>query len=117
MPHLFAPIDLLCPGKIQFSVAMYIQKNFNFRRIMRFNGGHIIWITAWVALVTFTYEYTDWAWMQVPWLPLSVIGADRDNGFYSAANCPVYTTLCPYFAAEGYVKHNELELMLLDQLP
>jgi len=53
---------------------MFIQKNFNLRGIITFSGGHVIWITAWVVLVTCLYELTEWGWMSVPWLPLSVIG-------------------------------------------
>ncbi|MEL7219750.1 MAG: bestrophin family ion channel [Bacteroidota bacterium] len=53
---------------------MYINKNFNFRSIMRFSGGHLVWITAWVLTVTITFELTHWEWLHIPWLPLSVIG-------------------------------------------
>lgn len=53
---------------------MYIQKNFNLRGILYFSGGHIIWITAWVSFVVVLYEYLDFDWLTIPWLPLSVIG-------------------------------------------
>lgn len=39
-----------------------------------FSGGHLIWITAWVTIVAFLYELGVLSWLQVPWLPLSVIG-------------------------------------------
>ena len=53
---------------------MFVQKNFNFRGIMAFSGGHIIWLTAWATLVACIYEFAGWEWLHVPWLPLSVIG-------------------------------------------
>lgn len=53
---------------------MFIQKNIKLSSILRFSGGHLIWLTAWVTSVTCLYEYTQWEWMTIPWLPLSVIG-------------------------------------------
>ncbi|MFK7921258.1 MAG: bestrophin family protein [Bacteroidia bacterium] len=54
---------------------MYVEKNFKLSGIIRFSGGHLVWLTAWVSLVTILYEYTEWAeWLTIPWLPLSVIG-------------------------------------------
>jgi len=53
---------------------MFVKKNLGFRAALTFTGGHIIWLTAWAILVTWLYEYFDWAWMRIPWLPLSVIG-------------------------------------------
>lgn len=53
---------------------MYVNKNFSFISVMKFSGGHIVWITIWVSLVTAVYEFGHWEWMAFPWLPLSVIG-------------------------------------------
>ena len=53
---------------------MYIYKNFSLKGILRFTGGHIIWLTAWAVLVTALYEYLNLEWLTIPWLPLSVIG-------------------------------------------
>lgn len=53
---------------------MYIQKNFSFKGVMRFTGGHLIWIATWMTAVTALYEFTNWQWLSIPWLPLSVIG-------------------------------------------
>lgn len=53
---------------------MYVYKNFDFKSIMRFSGGHLIWITAWATLVVVLFEATHWEWLHIPWLPLSVIG-------------------------------------------
>ena len=53
---------------------MYIRKNFGLAGVIKFTGGHIIWLTAWSMLITILYETTEWSWIQIPWLPLSVIG-------------------------------------------
>ncbi|MDW3649363.1 MAG: bestrophin family ion channel [Bacteroidia bacterium] len=53
---------------------MYVKKNIDFRGIMRFSGGHLVWLTAWVSFVCLVYNFTGWKWMMVPWLPLTVIG-------------------------------------------
>ncbi len=53
---------------------MFVQKNFSFTGVMRFSGGHLVWITAWMTFVTSLHEFTHWAWLDVPWLPVSVIG-------------------------------------------
>ena len=53
---------------------MYINKNFKLKDILRFTGGHLIWLTAWATSVTVFYEYFHWEWLHIPWLPLSVIG-------------------------------------------
>lgn len=41
---------------------------------MVFSGMHLIWITLWVSLVALLFELTQWEWLSIPWLPLSVIG-------------------------------------------
>ena len=53
---------------------MFVKKNIGFKSVMLFSGGHLIWISLWATLVTSVYEYTHWEWMNIPWLPLSVIG-------------------------------------------
>ena len=53
---------------------MYINKNFSFLRVIRFTGGHIIWLTAWAFIIAAAYEYTSLGRVKIPWLPLSVIG-------------------------------------------
>lgn len=54
---------------------MYIKKNFGLKSILRFSGGHLIWISLWAILVASIYEFTPIReWMVIPWLPLSVIG-------------------------------------------
>lgn len=52
---------------------MYVYKNFTFRGMMRFSGGHIMWISAWAILATAIHEFV-WTWPNIPWLPISVVG-------------------------------------------
>lgn len=56
---------------------MFIEKNFGFKRLMRFTGGHIIWFTCWTsAAVGFTeyLHYLKFNGFIVPFLPVSIIG-------------------------------------------
>ncbi len=53
---------------------MYIKKNFNLINVLKFTGGHLIWLTIWMTIVPVVHVYTHWDWMHIPWLPLSVIG-------------------------------------------
>ncbi len=53
---------------------MYVKKNFGFRSIMRFSGNHLIWLTAWASFVALFFWWTHWTWLEIPWLPISVIG-------------------------------------------
>lgn len=42
--------------------------------LMRFSGGHIIWLTVWATTATAALLLTPLSWISIPWLPLSVIG-------------------------------------------
>jgi len=53
---------------------MYVNKNFNFKSVMRFSGGHALWIGVWAAFVTGIFQYFHFEWFSIPWLPISVIG-------------------------------------------
>ncbi len=54
---------------------MYVKKNFGLKSILKFSGGHFIWIAMWAMLVALVYEFTPLKeWLVIPWLPLSVIG-------------------------------------------
>jgi len=53
---------------------MFINKNFSVANVLRFTGGHLVWITAWAVLVTVAYEYFHWDELQIPFLPISIIG-------------------------------------------
>lgn len=52
---------------------MYVNKNFQIKGLLRFSGGHAIWLTLWSVSMTSIYEFTPFTW-SIPWLPLSVIG-------------------------------------------
>ena len=53
---------------------MYVNKNFNFKSVMRFSGGHIIWIALWATAVTAAYAFFHVHWLSIPWFPIAVIG-------------------------------------------
>lgn len=53
---------------------MIVTKSFTLKGILKFSGGHLIWLTLWSSLVVLTYRFMQWKWMTIPWLPLSVIG-------------------------------------------
>ena len=53
---------------------MFVQKSFGLTSMWKFTGHHVVWLTAWAALVAVLYERTQWEWITIPWLPLSVIG-------------------------------------------
>lgn len=53
---------------------MYVNKFFNFKSILTFSGGHLVWLTTWALTVVVIHEYTPLGWVSIPWLPLSVIG-------------------------------------------
>lgn len=53
---------------------MIIRKTLSLRSIYEFTGHHLVWLTAWMLLVTVIYHFTHWKLMTIPWLPLSLIG-------------------------------------------
>lgn len=53
---------------------MIIRKNITLRYVRSFTGHHLIWLTAWMLIPTTLYYFTQWKWLMLPWLPLSVIG-------------------------------------------
>jgi len=53
---------------------MFVNKNFGLRGILAFTGGHMIWITVWSSIVAGLYALTQWEWLAIPWLPMSVVG-------------------------------------------
>lgn len=53
---------------------MLVKKMINLRTILGFAGGHLIWLTMWITFVAVLYYFTQWKWMSIPWLPLSVLG-------------------------------------------
>lgn len=53
---------------------MYIRKNFSFRDVLKFSGGHIIWLTVWMVSIALLFEFTHVEFLAVPWFPISVVG-------------------------------------------
>lgn len=53
---------------------MLVNKSLTFRGIMAFSGHHLIWLSAWMLLIASLYHFTDWKWLSIPWLPVSLIG-------------------------------------------
>lgn len=53
---------------------MYVKKSFSLRNLLRFSGFHIFWLAIWGTAVTIFYEAFHFEWLEIPWLPLSVIG-------------------------------------------
>jgi putative membrane protein len=56
---------------------MYVTKNFTFKSLMTFSGGHLIWLTLWSIIATCFIEllhYFNFDDFHVPWLPISVVG-------------------------------------------
>ena len=56
---------------------MFVRKNFTFKGVMTFSGGHLIWLIAWATLVPLFIEFLHskkiYAF-EVPWLPVSLVG-------------------------------------------
>lgn len=52
---------------------MFIRKNLSLKGILRFTGHHLLWITAWMVSVTVLHTVFHDYWMDVPWLPISII--------------------------------------------
>ncbi|HAY88192.1 MAG TPA: hypothetical protein DCY51_01975 [Bacteroidetes bacterium] len=56
---------------------MFVKKNFGFKEVMRFSGGHLIWLTLWTIVVPSfieTLHYYKIEAFKVPWLPVSLVG-------------------------------------------
>ncbi len=54
---------------------MFVKKNFGLKSILRFSGGHVVWLAVWASSTAAMYEFTVFrSWMVIPWLPLSLIG-------------------------------------------
>lgn len=53
---------------------MYIKRNFSLAAILRFSGGHLIWLLLFAVISVILYEVAGFRWMAIPWLPVSLIG-------------------------------------------
>ncbi len=52
---------------------MFVHKSFSPARMFFLTKFHILWLTLWVSFVTILFEVTRWEWLEIPWLPISVI--------------------------------------------
>jgi len=53
---------------------MIISKNISLKGILLFAGNHLIWLFAYMLLVTVLYQLVGWHCLSIPWLPVSLIG-------------------------------------------
>lgn len=53
---------------------MIAVKNQSAFRIIGWTFHHLVWISLWVSIVTVLYYYTDLKEIELPWLPISVMG-------------------------------------------
>ncbi|MCB9233253.1 MAG: hypothetical protein H6581_16470 [Bacteroidia bacterium] len=53
---------------------MYIHKNFPLTDVLRFSWFHLVWITLWAAAAVSIYQYLNFEWLAIPWLPVSLVG-------------------------------------------
>ena len=53
---------------------MLVKKNISFRDIILFSWFHMIWLPVWATIMAVVYEYFQFEWMMIPWLPLSILG-------------------------------------------
>jgi putative membrane protein len=53
---------------------MIVKKTLSLRSIYEFAGHHLLWLTAWMTLVTCIYYFSGWEMIMLPWLPVSLIG-------------------------------------------
>ena len=52
---------------------MFVKKNYSFKEVWQFSGHHMIWLLVWAAMVAGLHELLDDNWINIPWLPLSII--------------------------------------------
>lgn len=53
---------------------MYVKRNFSILSILNFSGIHLIWLTCYGILSVSLFEFLDYQWLSIPWLPVSLIG-------------------------------------------
>lgn len=53
---------------------MIVRKNLSLSAIFEFTGNHLVWLIPWMSAVTALYYFTQWEFLTIPWLPLSLIG-------------------------------------------
>ncbi len=53
---------------------MIVRKTVSLKGILSFAGHHLIWLSAYMVLVTVLYKFAGWHWLSIPWLPVSLVG-------------------------------------------
>lgn len=53
---------------------MYIKRYFNFQILYFISWRMVLWSLFTGLLAMFTYQYCNWKWVAIPWLPVSLIG-------------------------------------------
>lgn len=53
---------------------MLVKKNISLIDIIHFSWFHMIWLPIWATLMATFYEFVEYEWMKIPWLPLSIMG-------------------------------------------
>ncbi|WP_268124773.1 bestrophin family protein [Roseivirga pacifica] len=53
---------------------MLVYKQFKLKRVFAFAGYHMVWLTAWVSVVAFSYQKFELSWLSIPWVPIALIG-------------------------------------------
>jgi len=53
---------------------MFVDRNFKFMGVMRFTGGHLVWMTVWSSIPISLYILKGWTGLAIPWLPISLVG-------------------------------------------
>ena len=53
---------------------MYIKRTFPLRGMLYTSWHHLLWLTLYGLLALGIRKYVDWEWLNIPWLPISLIG-------------------------------------------
>lgn len=53
---------------------MIVRKFIPLRGLLSFAGFHIILPTVYAVIIVLLYQYADWKWIAIPWMPIAVIG-------------------------------------------
>lgn len=53
---------------------MITTKYVNYRQVLNLSGFHLIWISLWCILIAVLFNFFNWQWMIIPWVPVALIG-------------------------------------------
>ncbi|PWL32968.1 MAG: hypothetical protein DCO96_01035 [Fluviicola sp. XM-24bin1] len=53
---------------------MYVQRVFDPITLIVFNWRQIALMAAYSTAIVVLYEYMEWEWLMIPWVPLTLIG-------------------------------------------